>query len=156
MGSKIVRIRRPFKNINQEHLEDLRKSGLSDKTIEAAGFYSVAPDQARDILVKDLPRVSLLAIPYPNTNFIRYKLFPPIEGKKYHQEYSSNNHAYVPHGFDPEAKVIYITEGEKKTLKGMQEGLNVIGLSGAWNYVNKKDGFRQPVEEFKQIDWIDK
>jgi len=60
---------------HSEHLADLRKSGLSDETIEQAGLSSVRPNDISKVTA--VPGVtSLLAIPYDD-DFTRYKVFPP-------------------------------------------------------------------------------
>ena len=44
---------------------------------------------------------------------------------------------------------ITITEGEKKALKGSQEGVNCIGLSGLWNW---SDGKQELIKDFDLIN----
>ena len=121
----------PFpKNISglaPSHLEDLRKSGLNDETIQEAGLKSVPPRLFKEILDHNAKIESMYLIPYPGTDFSRYKLFPPLtnrEGhtKKYHQPKDSAPRLYVPPGFDCTKKLWRITEGEKKALKATQEG----------------------------------
>ena len=126
-------------SLHPNHKADLQKSGLSDEMIEKADIYSVPPAQINKIMGWDAPINSMLAFPYPGTEAVRYKLFPPYRKKgetraqKYYQPPGSGLHLYQPPGFDPDAD-IYIVEGEKKTLKGQQEGLNCLGLSGLWNW----------------------
>src|SRR5262245_49391900 len=50
-----------------QHLADLRKSGLSDETIRAGGFFTTYGHRARELLAWDDKKDSLghcLAIPY--------------------------------------------------------------------------------------------
>ena len=56
-----------IQNIHPNHLEDLRKSGLSDGTIESAGIHTVLPGRINKIFEWDIPINSLLAFPYQNT-----------------------------------------------------------------------------------------
>ena len=76
----------PFiKNINGidiSHREDLHKSGLTDETILAAKFHSVPPRLINKILGFNAKIDSLLEIPYPGTDFSRYKLFPPLTNRE--------------------------------------------------------------------------
>jgi hypothetical protein len=139
-----------------EHLGDLRKSGLSDETIEQAGLYSVRPNDIKK--VTGLAKVeSMLAIPY-TPEFSRYKVFPTtlkVQGKKhrYTQPHGSGVHIYVP----PAARAILqdatiplgIVEGEKKALKACQEGLMCVAIGGLWNWLDA--GRLTP--ELKEITW---
>ena len=156
-------------NLSPEHLADLRKSGLSDETIKKAGIYSVPPGQINKLLKRDALVSSMMAIPYPGTegsrkaktfhddgSFIRYKPSPPLKGKdgkpqKYWQPPGSGLHLYKPPGFDPDADVLYVTEGEKKSLRGQQDGLNCLGLSGLWSW--KVKGEETLIEDFNLYDF---
>jgi hypothetical protein len=135
-----------------EHVEDLRKSGLSDDTIaemktrsltavelEAALSYvphraGCRPDRVR----------SALALPYLEVDFTRYKLFPPAldangHEQRYVQRKDSGVHLYVlpaVRAVLTDARVpLYYTEGEKKAAKATQEGFQCIGLGGLWNFL---------------------
>jgi len=151
--------------LHTEHKADLKKSGLSDETIEVAGIYTVPPAQINKIMGWDVPIIiSMLAFPYPGNNgFTRYKLFPPLVRKgetramKYFQSKNSGIHLYQPPGFDPNADILYVTEGEKKALKVCQEGLNCCALGGIWNFaVKDENGKPQLIDDFNSIDLIDK
>jgi hypothetical protein len=62
------------------HLDDLRKSGLSDETIKNLGFYSTTAGEVRTILGFDAG--SGLVIPYPgfddSSPFLRVKPDVPL------------------------------------------------------------------------------
>jgi putative DNA primase/helicase len=142
---------------------DLEKSGLTPETIEASGIYSVCPADINKTLGKNIPVKSLMAIPYPDTPFVRYKLFPPTKfpqddkPRKYYQPPGSSIYLYQPPGFDPNGEVIRITEGEKKALEGTQEGLNVAGLGGIWNFAYKDDSDKPIlIDALKNIPWAGK
>ena len=144
-------------SLHPEHLADLRKSGLSDEMIEKAGIRSVPPGEINKLLGWNAPVNSVLAFPYPGDNsFIRHKLFPALlrkgetRAQKYYQSKNSDLHIYRPPGFDPDAD-IYIVEGEKKTLKGQQEGLNCLGISGLWNW--KVKGEEALIEDFNKYNF---
>lgn len=137
-----------MKRLHTDHYADLRKSGLTDQTIEQAAIKSLRPDEIAKVpgcnhrFIK-----SMYEIPYPGCNgFSRYRVFYKdgytlTNGKKpakYLQNEGSGNHLYIPESINTILKdaavPIYITEGEKKALKACQEGLNCIGLSGLWNW----------------------
>lgn len=131
--------------IASEHLNDLRKSGLADSTIEKAGIYSVRPADIAEKLGWDSPQIqSMYAIPYPNNEgFERYKLIPPIKEKdgheiKYLQRKGSPVHLYIPpqvlNVLNNPRIPLTIVEGEKKTLRLLQEGYHVIGIGGIWSW----------------------
>lgn len=163
------------------HLADLRKSGLLDKTISEAGIKSVRPEDINKIFGYETFAMSCYEIPYGD-GYSRYKIFYSETNKinpktkkprpKYLQKKGSGNHLYIP----PKVKSIlndasiplHIVEGEKKCLKGIQEGLNCIGLSGLWNWTNKKkfdiedkknwciggkEGWKELLPEFKFINF---
>lgn len=150
--------------LSTEHLNDLKCSGLNDETIELAGIRSLPPDKISSIVRANGSLRSLMVFPYPGTDFLRYKLFPPLKlaskdkrPRKYYQPPGSPLHVYVPPGFDPGAEVIRITEGEKKALKGSQEGLNVIGLGGIWNFSQKDESdVPQLIDDLNKMEWHNK
>lgn len=150
-----------------EHLKDLRASGLNKETIKSAGFYSAGVVEMRQHF-KILPaKSSYLVIPYSQDGFFRVKCFPPVKRKgakkpaKYLQSPDTTPHLYVPdsmrmalHDFGSE---LIIAEGEKKTLKGVQEGLPCIGVAGIWNWIQKdEDGNASSIPELDQIAWVER
>jgi len=80
--------------------------------------------------------------------------------RKYLAPKNGGNHIYIPPpSLMPEeilrdpSKALIITEGEKKTLKGVQEGFMVIGIPGVFCWKQKGNGRSKPVDEFKLIRW---
>jgi len=145
-------------NLYPEHLADLRKSGLSDQTILDAKIYSVSSsDFSRKLGFNDPKIESLMAFPYPGCGgFERFKIFPPLDGRRYLQPKGSGSHLYIPDAVekilgDPTIP-IYITEGEKKTLKAIQEGLPCVGLGGLWNWSNGDDE-KTLITDFDRIEF---
>jgi AAA domain/Domain of unknown function (DUF3854) len=124
-------------SLHPDHLADLRRSGLSDETIEQAGLYSVRPGDITKLTgVKSVQ--SLLAFPYSPT-FTRYKVFPPMKKLRYAQPKDSGVHLYIPPMVreavhDPRG-TLWMVEGEKKALKGCQEDLVCVALGGLWNWL---------------------
>jgi len=146
-------------SLHPEHLKDLQRSGLSDEIITKANIHSVPPDDIQKILGKYYAdRVdSLLAFPYSN-GFCRYKLFPSIKDKdghkiKYFQPPGSGVHLYCPPGIKEEiadpSVPLSLVEGEKKSLKGYQEGIVAVGMGGVWNY--KEKGSDELAPDFNNI-----
>jgi hypothetical protein len=144
-------------HLHPDHLADLRKSGLSDDTIQEAGIYSVPPrDINKRLGFKDSRIESVIAFPYPGCDgFERFKLFPPSDKKKYWQRKGTPNRLYNPkkvEGVLQDVSVsLCLTEGEKKTLRAVQEGLPCIGLSGLWNWKNK--GEEKVISDFDRINF---
>lgn len=138
------------------HLEDLKRSGLSDETILRAGIRSVPPAEIRKLLGFDLKGLSsAYIIPYDKC-FFRLRCFydNEVEGFRYLQQKNSGNRLYIPPMLD-EATLrspdipLYITEGEKKALKAVQEGLPCIAVAGLWNWCN---GNRELIDDFDRLE----
>jgi len=146
--------------LHPDHYEDLKKSGLSDETIEKAGIITVPPrDIHKELGFKHDGIESVLKFSYSGNNgFARYKVIysPDAKGKKpkYIQQKGTQNHLYIPSSTRPNLNntniPLYITEGEKKALKGCQEGLCCIGLSGLWNWTN---GERELIRDLNVINF---
>lgn len=135
--------------LSPEHKADLQeKSGLTDEMIAAADIHSVPPGDIQRILGKGYADkvTSLLAFPYGKNGFCRYKLFPSIKDKeghtiRYFQPAGSGVHLYFPPGIETQLNdpsiPLSLVEGEKKSLKGYQEGIVSIGMGGIWNFKEK-------------------
>jgi hypothetical protein len=148
-----------MQSLHPDHLSDLRKSGLSDATIEEARINSVPPGLIGQRIGFDPPQVeSAMAFPYSGTDFVRYKIFPPYRDKegrtvKYLQRRGTPPRLYIPskaaNALADAQTPLFIVEGEKKTLAGIQAGLMCIGIGGIWNWA--VDG--RPVPDFDRIAW---
>src|SRR5688572_3178503 len=159
--------------LHPEALEDLRRSGLSDATIAAAGLYTPAPGDLPKLLSPRLvDRVKhVLVFPYDapghagmwrrDDEFVRSKLFPPVTDNaghtiRYYQRAGTPPRLYLPPGaranLGNPAVPLFITEGEKKALKADQEGLACIGIGGLWNW--QVDG--KPIADLDRIDWYER
>jgi hypothetical protein len=145
------------------HHEDLKNSGLIDDVILEAGIHSLRPQDIPKRTGLNSPGItSVYVIPYPNSKgFERFKLFwdESYTGKKpkYHQKKGSRNHLYIPSKITPSLRdtntPLCLVEGEKKVLKGCQEGLCCIGLSGLWNW---SDGNRELIPDFDLINFMNR
>src|SRR5688572_25201425 len=142
-------------SLHPEALDDLRRSGLDDATITAAGLYTPAPGDLPRLLsprLVDLVK-HVLVFPYDapghagvwrrDEEFLRCKLFPAVaDGQghsiRYYQRAGTPPRLYVPPGVRASlgnpALPLFITEGEKKALKADQEGLACLAIGGLWNW----------------------
>lgn len=141
----------------QQAIDDLKKSGLADSVLEEAKieiFKGSDPDLKKAIgyASKDgmalLNLCDLLAFPYFDRNgkvvYTRFKPYPAIDSKKkYIQPLKKPSKPYIlPRVWsvsEKPNKPIWITEGEKKALKLIQEGRYAIALSGVWAFKSGKD-----------------
>ncbi|MDY0301124.1 MAG: DUF927 domain-containing protein [Trichlorobacter sp.] len=144
------------------HLEDLRKSGLSDATIKKAGFESIRPcDISKETGLQLADVDSAYRIPF-DEGYNRFKLFYKTEPKpgqkqqKYVQKKGTPNRLYIPVLLDESEldglETLYITEGEKKALKATQEGLPCIGITGLWNW--KVKGSDELIRDFNRLNLV--
>ena len=130
------------RTLHPHHLTDLRRSGLTEATIAALGFYSVTSDEAAAILGFD-PCRDCLAFPFPSRNgqkpFVRLKPDVPFvnaDGKpaKYLSPKGADNRLYLAPAtrlvLGDAGKPLIVTEGEKKAAKADQDGFPCIGLTG--------------------------
>jgi len=145
------------KKIFDSHLKDLEASGITLEMAKNNGLHSL---DTQDLVCKygfPLPvGTTGLIFPYSNNGFSRVKFFPVVKTKdgtiKYGQKTGSLPYLYILPSVmeilgDPSKKLGF-TEGEKKTLKAVQEGLYTIGLGGLWNW--RHDG--KPIKDLELID----
>lgn len=129
------------------HEEDLRSSGLTDETIEAAGIYSEEDRNKLAVMLnrKSYPQKHGAALVFPFRDeagtvvLNRVKpTHPPKKNGKVKSKYMAPTgqavRAYFPPDVfrlldNPECDLL-VTEGEKKALKATQEGFPTIGLTG--------------------------
>jgi hypothetical protein len=129
------------------HLADLQKSGLSQDESDKAGIKTTPPSQINKRLGFNLPGLtSCYEIPYLGCNgFSRFRCFfeDGKKGPKYLQRKDTGNHLYIPALALPiledPSKPIYITEGEKKAMKGSLAG-NPHGCPGGALELEKRRG----------------
>ncbi|MFA4901747.1 MAG: DUF3854 domain-containing protein [Desulfobaccales bacterium] len=150
-----------MRNLHVDHLADLRKSGLTDETIQAAGIYTVTPgDIGKKLGGNDGGVVSMLCFPYRESHE-RFKCFyeEGKSGPKYRQKKDTPNHLYFPPGVDLKGdSPLLLVEGEKKALALMQAGYQVVGIGGVWNWCERGQGYERPKEsrpiaDFDLVNW---
>lgn len=142
-----------------QHKLDLDNSGLTAETVTKAGIYSGTADEVRRIL--GFEAGTGLVFPYPNcAPFARVKLDDKgSDGKRYRSPRGSTNHLYIPPILDASIlrdahQSLHITEGEKKALKGCQEGIWTIGLAGVWAWRSNPTGTEShPLPDLDRITW---
>ena len=152
------------------HIAELRRSGLTDETLRAAGIYSeIAPIKLASILDwKKYPSKCCPAFVIPFTDadgrngYARVKPDRPrlSGGKpiKYESPKGQPNQIYLPPGVadvlaDPK-RAFLLTEGEKKALCLAQNGFPCIGLVGVLGW--KEKGRESLLPALERIPWKDR
>ncbi len=142
------------RSLAPEHVEDLRRSGLSDEMIAQQFIRSVPPAMISPLLGFNLPNIgSALLFPFRATfggfmDHVRVKIFPALidakgHGIKYLQRRGSAPRLYfvarclreVIEGSSP----LWVVEGEKKACAVAQLGLPALGIAGVegWHQAGK-------------------
>ena len=147
--------------LHDQHLVDLRASGLSDETIREAGLCSADAPTTQALGFHNSPA---LVIPYPgHPGYVRIKPDEPrIDNKgrpvKYESPRGGTNHLYFPVATRLRALRmgvtggrIIITEGEKKALAADQEGFSTMAVPGVWGWCSAG-----AIHELVQINWRDR
>jgi AAA domain/Domain of unknown function (DUF3854) len=146
-------------NLSDGDFADLAKSGLTVETILAAGIYTASGPEVSAIL-----RYGAGAgMVFPNGDGqARVKLHEAgPDGKKYRTPKDGKNRLYLPppallsrERLHDATATVYITEGEKKTLRAVQEGLVCIGLAGVWSWRTRDGAGRSvPIADLDLIPW---
>jgi putative DNA primase/helicase len=144
------------------HIDELRRSGLTDETIKRAGLYAATEPGVRDLL--GFGAGSGLVFPYPELNgsgpYARVKLdATPPDGKRYRSPKGRPNRLYIPPLLDRAVltdarESLYVSEGEKKALKACQEGLPCIAVPGVWSWKTRdKHDHSAPIPDLEHIVW---
>jgi len=143
-----------------EHLADFERSGLSTNTIKQSGARSVTQLEAKQLLGFD-PGSGGWILPYPHREGLPdtfdFKPATPFTGsdgksRKYLRPLNSMNRVYIPpilpmERLQSKREMLVITEGAKKSLKAVQEGVVSIALSGVWNWK-----FRDSMNDSRTIE----
>lgn len=152
-------------NLAEGHLQDLRASGLNFETISRAGIYSASASEVSALL--GFGAGPAMVIPYEwnddgTPTYARVKLnqAPHTDGKRYRSPAGRGNRLYISRTLDVGAlvdssQILYVTEGEKKVLKAIQEGFLCVGVSGVWSWKQKNhNGDSGPINDLKVIPWV--
>lgn len=127
-------------SLSPRHIEDLRKSGLTEETIGKYDFGSISRDEATSILGFKAPSGGW-CIGYPNSTFFKFKPDNPYDPKvKYLSAKDTAQCLFVTNlaakVLDDISQPYYFTEGEKKCMALEQAGYPAIGVSGVWNWIS--------------------
>jgi len=153
-------VRKKDLRVNTPHMDDLLRSGLSRDTIIESGIYTAHGGQITELLGFSVSSIGMV-IPYMNVEdeaYARVKLDYPGKGGKYRSPKGSKNRLYVPPILAPgvlsdPTKMLWIIEGEKKALKGCQEGLACIAVSGVWSWRTRDGETSIPIPDLDTIEW---
>src|SRR5262252_4721231 len=147
------------------------ESGIKPEHIKAARIAQFPLQALQSFPPQVRSAIHSYTLPYfdhngQQTDFYRIRLLPPVthrngDVQRYSQPSESGTHLYFPpppmivpnrwNRKDPvtgQLEPIFFTEGEKKALKGAQEGLLIIGLGGVANWHNHT--FSVPWEDIKR------
>lgn len=129
---------------------DLEASGLSERTVKAAGISDQDSDPATNLLLRDKHHVLGFLLPYYGVaakplRHYRVKVLQSLNGAeppKYIQPKGTSNHLYIPPTLaalapdwasDVEVPLL-ITEGEKKALAAVQSKLACVAVGGVYSW----------------------
>ena len=140
--------------LHQRHLKDLASSGITPETAQAEKVFSMPASLSVKILGR--PLGTGLCFQF-GKGFWRVKLDRKHkDGKQYRQRKGTVNRVYIPWSLpdrdrvliDPTTPLI-ITEGEKKAIKAVQEGLVAVALTGVHGFLSN----HEPIPDLDTIDW---
>lgn len=138
--------------LEPKHLEDLRKSGLTDASIDAYDFSSVTAQEVSKLLLFPAPSGGW-TIRYPKIDFLKFKPDRPYTTKnKYLSPRFMSQRLFITHLAEKAMFNInepyYFCEGEKKCILLEQEGYASISVPGVWGWVSHG----HTIEDFTQIN----
>lgn len=164
-GGELSSAKAPAGFLSEAHRRELQQSGLTPETIAASKIYTAFAEQVAAIL--KFTAGPGMVIPYPNFNgngeFRRVKPNTPFVDRygraaKYLTTKGAGNRIYVPPGITPQQLAdhkiaLFITEGEKKALKGAQEGLCCVAVPGVWSWKQRSGNRSVPIPDLDLIAW---
>jgi hypothetical protein len=156
-----------------QHLEDLRRSGLSDEQIAACRFRSETDPRGIGKLLGWRGPADILGpclvIPFPEpggtiNGYCRVKPDNPRlkndKKVKYESPVKKGNRVFFPPctraGLGDVSVPLIVTEGEKKAAKADQDGFLCLGLVGVYGWQRKranKDAPRELIPDLKCVAW---
>lgn len=151
----------------QEHVDDLKKSGLTDSSITLLRCAAVPPHQIKLKGVDSAYGLPYFTLDGSVNGFQRRKLFPPIKSSngtmRYWQPSNTSPHLYLPPllSWRNVAKhvttALTLTEGEKKAAAASQQGLITAGIAGVWCWGSTLDnGDRLTLPMLDEFQWTDR
>jgi hypothetical protein len=129
--------------LNPDDLRSLYGSGLWDETILRMECHSHSADHisaATGVKVQSAG----YSIPYEGVTdqtgepYARWRLRLPSDKMRYVSGKGDDPQLYVPPGFHalPPSRVLVITEGEKKAMKAVQDGIPCVAVQGVWSWAD--------------------
>ena len=151
--------------LKEEHRADLKKSGLSNKTINQQGLKSLTEQEVRSRTGLNKSIGEGYIIPYAENetsfaeNAFNIRLDQPLESKRnpsktrrYMHRLNESTCLFIPipvfRILDDNKRPLIIVEGEKKALKATQEGFPTIAVAGVWNWSSQQ----KPLKDFDRIN----
>lgn len=135
-----------------------RESGLTPETIRAAGLWSATREDVSRLVGFDAGSGGIV-FPYPGADgFCRIRLDRPYQAPgwpkpaKYLTPPGAGNRLYIPPNLPPGTLEgtgpLVITEGERKALRGCQDGIPCIATAGVWSWKQRgPNGEKLPDQE---------
>ena len=162
--AEVTEIKKPLLGLLPQHLEDLHRSGLSEETIARWGCYSIVERSEIQTLGFSItpPAMALPILPpdrnEPDATDVMLKPDLPRTDKrgraaKYEARPNSRNRIHAPLAIRDKlsnpSEPLVITEGQKKSEKGAQDGICVIALPGVWNWRDRIGESSFPISDFE-------
>jgi hypothetical protein len=163
--AEVTEIKKPLLGLLPQHLEDLRRSGLSEETIARCGCYSIVErSEIRSLGFGHVepPAMALPILPpdrtEPDVSDVMLKPDVPRTDKrghaaKYEARPNSRNRIHAPLAIRDKlsdaSQPLVIAEGQKKSEKGAQERICVIALAGVWNWRDRIGDSSFPISDFE-------
>ena len=156
----------PQETLWPHHLADLEGSGLTLDTIKQSGCYSGTEPTTRILLGFGVGPG--LIFPFPDCTTSQghpYCQVKPdtkqefLKNAKYLTPKESGCRVYIAPTINPDhlkntSVPIYLTEGCKKALKAVQEGLVCLAFAGVDAWRDRRNGHgSEPLKELDQICW---
>jgi len=156
--------------LTSKHRQEIvHGSGIPAEIIEREGLWSATAEEVKQLLGWDVGSGGIV-FPYPgHDDFVRVRLDRPWKGPgytkpaKYLSPKASGNRLYIPRSLPNEVvlscDMLIITEGEKKALAAIGNGLPCIATAGIWSwksrneYGEKQDDERALLADFGRINW---
>jgi hypothetical protein len=140
--------------LNKKHLADLAESGITPETAQAEKVFSMPASLSKEILGR--PLGTGLCFQF-GEGFWRVKLDrKQKDDKQYRQRGGTVNRIYIPWSLPDRDRVrsdptipLITTEGEKKAIKAVQEGLVAVALTGVHAFLHKGE----PIPDLDTIAW---
>lgn len=145
--------------LKENHINDFRKSGINDQTTSylVKNGYLRSRDEGSELKYTELLNNNV-------SEYCTIRLDNPTKGEngkiqgKYKRPAGQPSRIYRPPSLDPEILLepknyLILTEGEKKAIKAVEEGLNCISISGVYCYFDSKNEEDRLIPDMYKINW---